>query len=159
DPSARLTSPLAGHAEDHATLNGLYARAELPSGFHQVMLPDEGPVLTDAAGMTLYLWNSPRGGFCKNENEPLTDNLGPQRKSLAGTTATCAAQWPPLLAQDNAQSVGDWTLVKRPEGTRQWAYKGYPVHHSYKDQLPGDVNGITATEPRNPFTPKPGYFI
>ena len=46
----------------------------------------------------------------------------------------------PLLAIDPA---GDWTIVKRPDGTLQWAYEGKPLYRSAKDIKEGDTNGVS----------------
>jgi len=32
-----------------------------------------------------------------------------------------------VLAKPDAKPVGDWAFVERPDGARQWTYKGYPV--------------------------------
>src|SRR5689334_19334296 len=53
----------------------------------------------------------------------------------------CAGNWPPLAAPADAKASGDWTVVKRDDGTNQWAYKGRPVYRWNKDQKPGDKTG------------------
>lgn len=55
--------------------------------------------------------------------------------------AQCAANWPPLLAASDARAKGDWSLVPRPGGSRQWAYKGQPLYYWNKDAKPGDRTG------------------
>ena len=40
----------------------------------------------------------------------------------------CAEKWFPLWARDDAQPVGDWSIVIRDSGTRQWALNGKPVY-------------------------------
>lgn len=52
----------------------------------------------------------------------------------------CAQNWPPLAAGD-AAGQGDWTVVTRDDGSRQWAYKGKPVYYWAKDMKPGDRSG------------------
>jgi len=81
-------------------------------------------VLTDKAGMTLYTFdNDPTGGGKSNCNGP------------------CAQNWPPLAADADASPSGDWTIVTRQDGSRQWAYKGKPLYRWIKDQKPGDRKG------------------
>lgn len=46
----------------------------------------------------------------------------------------CAAVWPILAVFDNAQPAGDWTIFRRDDGRRQWAYKGMPVYTFYDDR-------------------------
>lgn len=62
--------------------------------------------------------------------------------------AECAQEFPPLLAQRGARAVGDWTLVRRGSGQRQWAYQGRPLYTWAKEQVPGEVAtnvGLTET--------------
>jgi len=53
----------------------------------------------------------------------------------------CATNWPPLVAAADAKPSGDWTVVTRDDGSRQWAYKGKPLYTWIKDQKPGDTTG------------------
>lgn len=53
----------------------------------------------------------------------------------------CANNWPPLMAAADASASGDWSIVVRDDGSRQWAYKGKPVYYWAKDQKPGDRTG------------------
>jgi predicted lipoprotein with Yx(FWY)xxD motif len=65
-------------------------------------------------------------------------------KDSAGKSACngpCATNWPPALAADGAKGMGDWTIVVRDDGLKQWAYKGKPVYAWVKDQKPGDTTG------------------
>lgn len=48
----------------------------------------------------------------------------------------CAEEFPPLLASPDAKPIGDWWIVTRVDGQKQWAYRGRPVH-SYRDDIPG----------------------
>lgn len=82
-----------------------------------------GPVLTDAKGMTLYTFDkdaTPGKSVCN----------GP-----------CAKNWPPLMAAADAKPMGDWTVITRDDGSKQWAYKGKPLYGWVKDQKPGDTTG------------------
>lgn len=79
--------------------------------------------------------------------------VGPNKMTLytfdrdaAGTgksvcNGPCATNWPPLAAPANAQASGDWSIVVRDDGSRQWAFKGKPVYYWVKDQKPGDRTG------------------
>ena len=53
----------------------------------------------------------------------------------------CATNWPPLIVADNAKAAGDWTVVVRDDGQKQWAFKGKPVYTWVKDTKPGDTTG------------------
>jgi predicted lipoprotein with Yx(FWY)xxD motif len=78
--------------------------------------------LTDAKGMTLYIFDLDSGG-----------------KSVC--SGGCAASWPPLLAGADAKASGDWSLVTREDGSKQWAYKGKPLYRWLRDAKPGDKTG------------------
>jgi len=94
---------------------GSTARAQAP-----VKMVDG--VLTNAAGMTLYTFDKDAGG-------------------KSACNGPCAANWPPLTAGADAMASGDWSIVTRDEGAKQWAYKGKPVYLWAKDQKPGDKTG------------------
>jgi len=53
----------------------------------------------------------------------------------------CAANWPPLKASADAKPEGDYTVVTRDDGSKQWAYKGRPLYYWVKDKAPGDRTG------------------
>ena len=80
--------------------------------------------LVGANGMTLYIFDrDPAGGSKSVCNGP------------------CAANWPPLVAAADARDQGDWSVLTRDDGTRQWAYKGKPLYYWAKDAKPGDRTG------------------
>lgn len=45
----------------------------------------------------------------------------------------CESAWPPLMAAAGSKPLGDWTLVTRYDGQKQWAYKGKPVYMRFHD--------------------------
>jgi predicted lipoprotein with Yx(FWY)xxD motif len=59
------------------------------------------------------------------------------------TRPSCTDLWPPVLANDDAEAVGKWTVLDRKDGTRQWAYDEQPLYHSVLDSNPGDALGGT----------------
>ncbi|WP_431146934.1 COG4315 family predicted lipoprotein [Pseudomonas alvandae] len=79
-------------------------------------------MFTDHKGMTLYT-------FAK-------DSAG---KSMCNDK--CAANWPPLMAEAGAKSMGDWTVIKRDDGSMQWAYEGMPLYTFVMDKKAGDMTG------------------
>jgi predicted lipoprotein with Yx(FWY)xxD motif len=79
-------------------------------------------VLVNAAGMTLYTFDKDAGG-------------------KSACNGPCAALWPPVTAAADAKDSGDWTVITRDDGGRQWAYKGKPVYLWAKDTKPGDKTG------------------
>jgi predicted lipoprotein with Yx(FWY)xxD motif len=53
----------------------------------------------------------------------------------------CATNWPPLMADASAAASGDWTVVTRDDGAKQWAFKGKPLYFWSKDTKAGDKTG------------------
>lgn len=82
----------------------------------------KGPVLTDDKGMTLYTFDKDQGG-------------------MSACVDACAQNWPPLMADKGAKAMGEYSLVKRPDGALQWAYRGKTLYLWSKDAKPGDVTG------------------
>ena len=81
-------------------------------------------VLVGPTGMTLYTFD----------------------KDVAGTgksvcNGPCATNWPPFMATATDQASGDYTVITRDDGAKQWAVKGKPVYFWAKDAKPGDKTG------------------
>ena len=79
-------------------------------------------ILVDHKGMTLYTFAKDAGG-----------------KSMCNDK--CAANWPPLAADAMAKNMGEWTAIKRDDGTMQWAYDGKPLYTFVMDKKAGDMTG------------------
>lgn len=107
-----------------ATAFGLIASASVAFAAPPVQKAETslGTVLADEKGMTLYTFDKDEAG----------------KSNCAGG---CAANWPPLTAASDAAADGDYTVIDRADGTKQWAYKGEPLYLWVKDQKPGDVTG------------------
>ena len=54
---------------------------------------------------------------------------------------TCAANWPPLPVAATAVPLGDYTIITRADGSKQWAFKGMPLYYYVKDTKAGDKLG------------------
>ena len=80
-------------------------------------------LLTDPSGRTLYTFDRDAAGSGKSVCN------GP-----------CATNWPAFAATSSSAS-GDWTIVTRDDGSRQWAFKGKPLYTFAKDAKPGDRTG------------------
>ena len=55
----------------------------------------------------------------------------------------CADTWHPILASTIAKEQGGWSVVRRADGSRQWAFKGKPLYTFERDAFPGDYNGVS----------------
>lgn len=82
----------------------------------------KGKALVDAKGMTLYTFDRDAAG-------------------KSNCNGQCAQNWPPLMAASGAAASGDWSVVTRDDGAKQWAYKGKPLYLWTKDSKPGDATG------------------
>ena len=82
----------------------------------------KGKALVDAKGMTLYTFDRDAAG-------------------KSACNGQCAQNWPPLIADASASASGDWSVVTRDDGAKQWAYKGKPLYTWVKDTKPGEVTG------------------
>ena len=78
--------------------------------------------LTNAAGMTLYVFDRDAGG-------------------KSACNGPCTVNWPPLLVVGDGGAAGDWTIIVRDDGSKQWAFKGKPLYTWSKDAKPGDKSG------------------
>jgi len=81
-------------------------------------------MLTGSNGMTLYVFDKDAAGNGKSVCN------GP-----------CATNWPPLFAMDGDMASGDYSVISRDDGKKQWAVKGKPLYYWAKDQKPGDTTG------------------
>jgi predicted lipoprotein with Yx(FWY)xxD motif len=87
-----------------------------------------GWLLHDAKGMSLYT-------FVRDVEPGKSNCNGP-----------CVEQWPPLVASEGDHSNGDWTVLVREDGSRQWAYRGKPLYAYARDVSPGDSYGDGVNE-------------
>ena len=81
-------------------------------------------VLVGTNGMTLYTFEKDVAGSGKSVCN------GP-----------CATNWPPFMATETDKASGDYTIITRDDGKKQWAVKGKPVYYWTKDTKPGDKTG------------------
>lgn len=63
------------------------------------------------------------------------------RRNQSTCYGTCARQWQPYLASGEARGDGQWSVIDRTDGTRQWAYDGRPTYMWSGDREPGAVTG------------------
>ncbi len=83
-----------------------------------------GWTFADAHGKTLYTserdLKKPGGSNCNGD---------------------CAERWPPLAAATDAMSLGNWSIIQRDDGSKQWAYRGAPVYTYVVDRPDGTTFG------------------
>ena len=82
----------------------------------------KGKSLVNGDGMTLYIFD-----------RDVTAN----RTAMVNAPAIGFRSSPTV----DAKAAGDFTLVTRDDGRKQWAYKGKPLYTWSKDSKPGDATG------------------
>ncbi len=53
----------------------------------------------------------------------------------------CAAAWPPFLAKDGARASGDFRVITRDDGAKQWAWNEKPLYFFAADGQAGEAKG------------------
>jgi len=81
-------------------------------------------VLVGPNGMTLYTFDK--------------DVAGSGKSSCNGP---CATNWPPFMAAQGESASGDFSIITREDGSKQWTVKGKPLYYWSKDSKPGDKTG------------------
>jgi predicted lipoprotein with Yx(FWY)xxD motif len=68
-------------------------------------------------------------------------NFSGDTAQASNCNGQCAIDWPPNYASDSATGTGNWTILTRQDGTKQWVYKGKPLYRNKNDKNPGDTSG------------------
>jgi predicted lipoprotein with Yx(FWY)xxD motif len=97
--------------------------ADMPGGIKTSKVLDGKTTLADAKGMTLYTFDY---------------DMTPGKSSC---NDRCAMSWPPAAAAAGAKDAGDFTVITRDDGSKQWAWKGKPLYTFMRDMKPGDATG------------------
>ena len=161
---AAALSLVAGSAQAAATVTAqggfkseTYVSEPLPPGFSVQASELDGPVFADERGRTLYMWpyrgmrvgatgDADNVSACLDEKTTKTAGMmSPYPPGMdlpeVESRLPCTGVWPPVLAADNARPVGNFTIIARPDGRKQWAYSKHALYTSILDQQPGDVFG------------------
>lgn len=105
------------------------ARAQSPAYLAIAQNATLGPILTDAAGMTLYAFS-------------------PDTAGMSACNGGCASTWPPLAPPSDGSApsadpaaAGTVDAFARADGSMQVEYNGSPLYYFSGDKNPGDTNG------------------
>lgn len=130
-------------AGDAAIQPALAYRDFMPAGLHILQFPGRGPLLTNAAGLTLYTearyvlqygGRETRTGYAVSYNDA-------KSQGAVGCEGDCTDTWKPFLAAPDARAWGFWEPIARADGSKQWAFKGSPIYTYIGDKNRGDVEG------------------
>ena len=115
NPEAMTAQPTAMAAVSPAAANNIYSTKTDAT---------KGNYLADFAGMSLYVYD-----------KDTTDT--------SNCTAGCATAWPSYTSGATAQGTfpENISVIKRADGSSQFAWKGMPLYYFAKDKAAGDVSG------------------
>ena len=97
-----------------------------------------GPVLTDAEGMSLYLFVNAEADM---SDESMTEGVRAEAKSC---TEGCLDAWPPLMADEVTAGEGvnaELLYTADFDGMNMVVYNGWPLYYFASDTAPGDTTG------------------
>lgn len=82
----------------------------------------KGNYLVGSNGMTLYIFDKDKPG-------------------VSNCTGACLTLWPAFLPSGAVIQQDNISVITRPDGTTQYAWKNMPLYYYSKDALPGDLTG------------------
>ena len=96
---------------------------------HEVKIADKpgvGKYLTDAEGMTLYMFKKDSPG-------------------ISACSGGCVSNWPLYYREQVAPPAGvpadDFGTITREDGAKQTTFRGYPLYYFKGDEKAGDTSG------------------
>jgi predicted lipoprotein with Yx(FWY)xxD motif len=102
-----------------------------------------GPLLTNSDRLSLYTqarYQTLYGGTETRASYGVSYNEAKSQGTI-GCDGDCTVTWKPLLAPDTARARGFWEVYTRPDGAKQWSFKGSPLYTYSGDTQPGDTSG------------------
>jgi|HubBroStandDraft_1064217.scaffolds.fasta_scaffold44191_2 predicted lipoprotein with Yx(FWY)xxD motif len=136
----RKPGDVLGAQRDPRLRPALLTRYFMPDNVSAREHPQLGKILVTTRNETLY----ERDRMIPGEHHGFREDHGsPALGRTLGTTTCddeCAKTWRPLWAGPSSLPSGYWSLVTRPDGSRQWAYKGFALY-TYSADKPGDIKG------------------
>lgn len=141
-PAPAVSEPAAGDlasAGPSAPATGGAPSVDGPATIATGETEGYGTVLTDGAGLTVYLFLEDTGG-------------------QSTCYDACADNWPPVLTGGAPAADGDADdallgTVERDDGTTQVTYDGQPLYLFSADTAPGDVLGFGSGDVWYPLSP------
>ena len=104
----------------------------IPPAFAVVMV-GTGRMLVNYSGFSVYAW----------------DGDGADKSNC---NTACLQTWSPVLAAETSQPQGEWTIVQRQPGIRQWAFRKKPLYTYIADTKPRSQLGSDEPGWHNVYT-------
>ncbi|HKC04679.1 MAG TPA: hypothetical protein VKC54_02305 [Patescibacteria group bacterium] len=108
---------------------GAYGTPSSNYGSNSQPVSPSGEILTwvsnyavGSNGMTLYVFDK-------------------DTKGVSNCNGSCAGLWPPYTTSSTPTLPTNVTLIKRADGSMQFAYKGMPLYYYAGDKNAGDTTG------------------
>ncbi len=119
----------------------MFSKHFVPKGAAIIQHAARGPIVVTDKGMTLYhrdtSYHQPDGHGLPGST-PGSPAVG-REMGVRSCKDECLKSYRPFVAPADASAQGFWEIVQRPEGTRQWAYKGFLMFTYVGDKRPGDM--------------------
>ena len=106
--------------------------ADVPPGF-QVSSTVVGRLLQTERGFSVYASDADAPG-------------------QSNCDATCAKTWLPMVAPESVRPHGDWTIIERSPGVRQWVFRGKPLYRYSLDSCARSLEGSDVPGWHNVYT-------
>lgn len=132
-----------GIFEDKSVTAALVYRNYLPAEFAIGQYTGRGPLLTTRDGLSVYTearYNLQYGGRETRTGYVIPYSIA-KDVGTRGCVGSCTETWKPVRAPADAISWGFWEVATRPDGSKQWAYKGSPLYTYVGDHKGGDIEG------------------
>ncbi|MBU3621812.1 hypothetical protein [Polynucleobacter sp. CS-Odin-A6] len=107
-----------------ALLASISLAACVPLSENRSIVKTNDGILVSMTNMTLYTFDGDQAGSGKST-----------------CNGDCANNWPPLLVDANATSYGDYSIITRDDGKKQFAFKGKPLYFFLMDKKADDRKG------------------
>lgn len=100
-----------------------------------VTLDEKGTIFISELGLSLYLFDN------DSQNKSTCNAEQGAEAGKSNDKSSCAAIWPPLLADQQRPENAQFSTIERNDGTFQWAWNGHPLYQFADDSSEGDTNG------------------
>lgn len=104
----------------------LGARANVPPGF-SIKTTSTGRLLATDGNFSVYMYEK------DTANKSMCD-------------AVCAKNWAPILAPDTARAQGEWSILQRSPGVKQWMFRQQPLYTNEYEVKSGNTWSLEGTD-------------